>query len=70
MAHSAVRCPPTGKQLAGNPTVKKTINEAFKRADQFRNECSYWVEHGLLVQLHMQGVLLRMESASDKQSPN
>jgi hypothetical protein len=45
-AHSAVRCPPRGEQLAGNPTVKKTISEAFKRADQFRNERGYWVEHG------------------------
>ncbi len=45
-ANSRVRCPPTGQRLAKNPAVKSAINEAFKRADQFRKERGYWVEHG------------------------
>src|SRR2546429_406610 len=44
-AHSRVRCPPTREQLVKSPVVK-AIQEAFKRADQFRNERGYWVEHG------------------------
>ena len=39
-------CPPTAKQLAHNPTVKKTLREAARRAGEFLRDRGHWVEHG------------------------